>query len=117
MFRRALLTGSCALLASPALAKSAPRPLAKPRLIALDPGHGGLDPGALGVSGTQEKAIVIKVARELQAQLQQGGKDKARLTRAGDSFVPLRERVARAQAARADLFLSIHADSHPDPYV
>ena len=117
MLRRSLLGGTCALLASPALAKQVPRPVPKPRLIALDPGHGGPDPGALGASGTQEKGVVIKVARELQAQLQQGGKYKVMLTRAGDTFVPLRERVARAQAAKADLFLSIHADSHPDPYV
>src|SRR5476651_1928595 len=117
MLRRALLAGSCAFLASPALAKTAPKPVAKPKLIALDPGHGGQDPGALGVSGTQEKGIVIRVARELQAQLQLGGRYKVMLTRVGDTFVPLRERVARAQDAKADLFLSIHADSHPDPYV
>jgi len=121
MLRRALLAGSCAFLASPALAKTAPKPvprsIPRPKIIALDPGHGGLDPGALGVSGTQEKAVVIRVARELQAQLQLGGRYKVMLTRAGDTFVPLRERVARAQDAKADLFLSIHADSHPDPYV
>ena len=122
MLRRALLAGSCAFLASPALAKTAPKPVARPvprpKIIALDPGHGGQgDPGALGVSGTQEKGVVIRVARELQAQLQLGGRYKVMLTRAGDTFVPLRERVARAQEAKADLFLSIHADSHPDPYV
>src|SRR5476649_477137 len=121
MFRRALLAGSCAFLASPALAKTAPKPVARsiprPKIIALDPGHGGLDPGALGVSGTQEKAVVIKVARELQAQLQLGGRYRVMLTRAGDSYVPLRERVARAGDAKADLFLSIHADSNPDSYV
>jgi N-acetylmuramoyl-L-alanine amidase len=117
MLRRALLAGSCAFLASPALAKTAPKLLPKPKIIALDPGHGGLDPGALGVSGTQEKGVVIRVARELQTQLQLGGRYKVMLTRSGDQFVPLRERVARAQEAKADLFLSIHADSHPDPYV
>jgi N-acetylmuramoyl-L-alanine amidase len=117
MLRRALLAGSCALLASPALAKTASKPVPKPKIIALDPGHGGLDPGALGVSGTQEKGVVIRVARELQAQLQLGGRYKVMLTRSGDQFVPLRERVARAQEAKAELFLSIHADSHPDPYV
>jgi N-acetylmuramoyl-L-alanine amidase len=121
MLRRTLLAASCALIASPALAKGAPKsmakPIFKPRLIALDPGHGGPDPGALGVSGTQEKGVVMRVARELQAQLLQGGKYRVMLTRSTDSFVPLRERVARAQEAKADLFLSIHADSHPDPYV
>lgn len=117
MLRRALLAASCSLLASPALAKTAPKPVPKPKIIALDPGHGGQDPGALGVSGTQEKGVVIKVARELQAQLQLGGRYKVMLTRSGDQYVPLRERVARAQEAKAELFLSIHADSHPDPYV
>ena len=117
MLRRALIAGSCAFLASPALAKTAPKPVPKPKLIALDPGHGGQDPGALGVSGTQEKGVVIRVARELQAQLQLGGRYRVMLTRTGDQYVPLRERVARAQEAKADLFLSIHADSHPDPYV
>ncbi len=117
MLRRALLAASCSLLASPALAKKAPRPLPKPKIIALDPGHGGHDPGALGVSGTQEKGVVIRVAHELQAQLQLGGRYKVMLTRSGDQYVPLRERVARAQEAKAELFLSIHADSHPDPDV
>jgi len=117
MLRRALLTASCAFLASPALArtKAPPRPRAK--LIALDPGHGGQDPGALGISGIQEKGVVIRVARQLQAELQKGGRYRVMLTRSSDTFVPLRERVARAEEAKADLFLSIHADSHPDPGV
>ncbi len=97
--------------------KPAAPPKAKPRLIALDPGHGGSDPGALGVGGTQEKSVVIAVARELQKQLVASGKYRVMLTRASDTLVPLRERVARAEAAKADLFLSIHADSHPDPGV
>jgi N-acetylmuramoyl-L-alanine amidase len=117
MLRRSLLVGASAFISSPAIAKIAPRPTERAKIIALDPGHGGADPGALGVAGTQEKGVVIRVARELQAQLQQGGRYKVMLTRTGDSFVPLRERVARAQEAKADLFLSIHADSHPDPYV
>ncbi|HTR88453.1 MAG TPA: N-acetylmuramoyl-L-alanine amidase [Reyranella sp.] len=87
------------------------------RLIALDPGHGGTDPGALGVAGTQEKGVVIRVARMLQQQLQAGGRYRVMLTRAGDQYVALRERVARAEDAKAELFLSIHADSHPDSYV
>jgi len=101
-------------LAAPTIKKKLPP---RPKLIALDPGHGGVDPGALGVSGTQEKGVVISVARGLKAQLEAGGRYRVMLTRPGDVFVPLRERVARAQDARADLFLSIHADSHPDPGV
>ncbi|MFI5001605.1 MAG: N-acetylmuramoyl-L-alanine amidase [Reyranellales bacterium] len=117
MIRRHLLAASLGLWAAPAWAAKPPArkpPPPKPRLIALDPGHGGTDPGALGVGGTQEKAVVISVARELQRQLLAGGKYRVLLTRAADSFVPLRERVARAEDAKADLFLSIHADSHPD---
>ena len=94
-----------------------PIPPPRPKLIALDPGHGGRDPGALGVRGTQEKGVVWTIAGELRQQLMAGGRYRVMLTRAGDSYVPLRERVARAQALRADLFLSIHADSHPDPGV
>src|SRR5882724_7717549 len=116
MKRRALLavplllaTGS----ASPVWG-AAPPPKPQPKLIALDPGHGGSDPGALGVNGVQEKNVVITVARELQVQLQAGGRYRVMLTRASDTFVALRERVARAEQVKADLFLSIHADSHPD---
>jgi N-acetylmuramoyl-L-alanine amidase len=94
------------------LAKPTPPP--RPKLIALDPGHGGRDPGALGVRGTQEKGVVIAIARDLQRELQSTGRYRVMLTRSADSFVALRERVARAQEAKADLFLSLHADSHPD---
>ena len=98
--------------AKKSIAKPTPPP--KPKLVFLDPGHGGRDPGALGVRGTQEKVVVMAIARELQRELQAGGRYRVMLTRASDSFVALRERVARAQAAKADLFLSLHADSHPD---
>ena len=91
-----------------------PKPKPKPKLVFLDPGHGGRDPGALGVRGTQEKVVVMAIARELQRELLVGGRYRVLLTRASDSFVALRERVARAQAAKADLFLSLHADAHPD---
>src|SRR5579871_5991522 len=113
--RRRVLLAAPALLALPAEAKPSPGP--KPRLIALDPGHGGIDPGALSGSGIKEKNVVIVVARELQAQLQAGGRYRVLLTRTADQYVALRERVARAEAVKADLFLSIHADSHPDPDV
>lgn len=94
-----------------------PKPAVRTRLIALDPGHGGRDPGALGVRGTQEKGVVMAIARQLQAELQVGGVYRVMLTRSGDSYVPLRERVARAQTAKADLFLSLHADAHADSEV
>jgi N-acetylmuramoyl-L-alanine amidase len=96
--------------------KSPPKlvPIAKPKLIMLDPGHGGRDPGALGVVGTQEKGVVMAVARELQRELLAGGRYRVLLTRFSDSYVGLRERVAHAEQAKADLFLSLHADSHAD---
>jgi len=103
--------------AAPAPKKPPAKPAIKPRLIVLDPGHGGADPGALGIGGTQEKAVVISVARELQRQLQAAGHYRVALTRPGDQYVALRERVARAQAVKADLFLSLHADWHPDSSV
>src|SRR6476619_3726965 len=125
-YRRTVIAGLAGLtafgVAAPAvwanqLAKKSiakPTPLPKPKLVFLDPGHGGRDPGALGVRGTQEKIVVMAIARELQRELLTGGRYRVLLTRASDSFVALRERVARAQAAKADLFLSLHADSHPD---
>src|SRR5258708_19015878 len=88
-------------------AKPAAKPVAKPRpkLIALDPGHGGADPGALGVNGVQEKSLVIAVARDLQAQVQAGGRHRVMLTRAAAGYVALRERVANAEQVQADLVL------------
>jgi N-acetylmuramoyl-L-alanine amidase len=94
-----------------------PTPPPRPKLVFLDPGHGGKDPGAQGVRGTQEKAVVMAIARELQRELQVGGRYRVMLTRSSDSYVALRERVARAQEAKADLFLSLHADSHDNPEV
>jgi N-acetylmuramoyl-L-alanine amidase len=92
-----------------------PTPPPRPKLVFLDPGHGGRDPGALGVRGTQEKGVVMAIARELQKELLAGNRYRVLLSRSTDNFVALRERVARAQAAKADLFLSLHADSHDNP--
>src|SRR5712671_2561698 len=88
MKRRSLLAVPLLLSTTPAWAAPA-KPVAKPRpkLIALDPGHGGTDPGALGANGVQEKNVVITVARELQAQLQAGGRYRVMLTRASDTYV------------------------------
>ncbi len=81
------------------------------RIIAIDPGHGGVDPGTIGVSGIYEKHIVLAMARELKAQLEKTGQFHVRLTRTRDIFVPLRDRVTRARDAGAELFISIHADA------
>lgn len=85
-----------------------------PRLLMLDPGHGGHDPGAIGLSGTKEKDIALDIALRM-AELFSGEKGvDVKLTRERDEFLPLSERVKIGRAARADLFISIHADSAPD---
>ena len=80
-------------------------------VIAIDAGHGGKDPGSIGASGTHEKRITLAVARELKALVDRTPGMTAVLTRDGDTFVPLEQRYARARAAKADLFISIHADA------
>lgn len=80
-------------------------------VIVIDPGHGGIDPGAIGRGGTYEKRVTLAFARELRDLLQAGGRYKVALTRTRDVFVPLRKRVAMARRWNADLFISIHADS------
>jgi N-acetylmuramoyl-L-alanine amidase len=79
--------------------------------IALDPGHGGEDPGAIGPSGTREKDIVLAVARKLKSRLEALPNTRVMLTRDGDYFVPLGKRVEKARKVEADLFVSIHADA------
>lgn len=91
----------------------APRPtftLAK-RMIVLDPGHGGIDPGASGKRGTYEKNVVLSMALELRRQLLDSGRYDVVLTRGDDSFVRLRDRLQIARASAGHLFLSLHADS------
>lgn len=81
------------------------------KVIVLDPGHGGQDPGAIGVSGIYEKNITLAMGRELKAMLDSTGKYKVYLTRNSDVFIPLRDRIKIARRYDADLFMSIHADS------
>jgi len=83
--------------------------------IALDPGHGGEDPGAIGKRGTYEKDVVLSIARRLKRLLDQEPNMRAYLTRDGDYFVPLHMRVQRARRVQADLFVSIHADAWISP--
>ncbi|UFN47829.1 N-acetylmuramoyl-L-alanine amidase [Roseomonas sp. OT10] len=82
-------------------------------VVVLDPGHGGRDPGAIGVSGVQEKRIVLAAALELKRRLEAGGACRVVMTRTRDVFVPLADRVAFARKAEAALFVSVHADSAP----
>ena len=84
------------------------------KIVVLDPGHGGLDSGAIGVNGLMEKDLALAQGLRLARVLRQRGYTVF-LTRENDSFVPLRQRVAIARANRADLFIALHADSHPDP--
>src|SRR6202453_2748479 len=87
---------------------------ARDLIIAIDAGHGGEDPGAIGMNGTREKDIVLGIARELALKINAEPGMKAVLTRNGDYFVPLRDRMRRARAQQADLFVSVHADSIRD---
>lgn len=80
-------------------------------LVVIDPGHGGVDGGAKSASGLEEKHIVLAFALKLQSLLVETGKFDVALTREGDSFLTLAERVALARTNRADLFISLHADS------
>src|SRR3954468_17955214 len=77
------------------------KPARPPPLVMLDPGHGGKDPGALGLSGTYEKHIALATAHELQRQLEATGHYRVEMTRSGDVFVPLASRVAYAQSRGA----------------
>jgi N-acetylmuramoyl-L-alanine amidase len=86
-----------------------------PWLVVIDPGHGGIDPGAISADGVYEKNITLAVALDLARLLKASGSFRVRLTRGRDRYVPLHERVSRARAAHADLFLSIHADALPNP--
>jgi N-acetylmuramoyl-L-alanine amidase len=86
-------------------------------IVAIDAGHGGVDPGASGRRGTREKDIVLSVAKLLAARINQEPGMKAVLTRDGDYFISLQERTRRARKAKADLFVSIHADAIANPDV
>ncbi|MBI3453845.1 MAG: N-acetylmuramoyl-L-alanine amidase [Rhodospirillales bacterium] len=94
--------------------RSAHRRADNRRVVVLDPGHGGVDPGATGASGTFEKDITLAVAREVRRHLEATGRYRVVMTRNEDEFVRLRDRVAKARVVEADLFLSIHADSLGD---
>lgn len=101
--------------AKPPAATPAPRRQTRPLLVAIDAGHGGEDPGAIGPSGTYEKDVVLQIARRLQKLVDAQPNMKAYLTRDGDYFVPLHVRVQKARRVQADLFISIHADAWTRP--
>ena len=105
---------------SAAPAASSPNPAQRSRterlvIVALDPGHGGEDPGAIGPTGLREKDVVLAVALLLRERLLTLPNVRVMLTRDADYFVPLNERVAKARRVQADLFVSIHADAFIKP--
>ena len=91
--------------------KSPQKKISESKIIVLDPGHGGVDPGAIGLQGTYEKKIVLMAAKTIKKILVKSGRYKVILTRKSDRFIPLKNRVAIARRAQADLFISLHADS------
>jgi N-acetylmuramoyl-L-alanine amidase len=99
--------------------ESKPAPVAKTSnkkpMIVIDAGHGGDDPGAIGSGGTKEKAVVLQYAKELKAKLLKSGKYNVKLTREDDRFIMLRKRIEIARKAGATIFISLHADSAPEP--
>jgi N-acetylmuramoyl-L-alanine amidase len=91
----------------------------KPRnvVVAIDAGHGGKDPGATGSKGTLEKNVTLQIAKRLASNINKQQGMEAVLTRSTDRFMYLRERVSKARENHADMFISLHADSFPDPRV
>jgi N-acetylmuramoyl-L-alanine amidase len=114
--------GKTATAPRPSIANQVPAPALTDRLIivALDPGHGGEDPGASGPGGTHEKDVVLKIAHLLRERINatniNGNAMRAYMTRDSDFFVPLNVRVQKAQRVQADLFVSIHADAFFTPH-
>lgn len=100
----------------PKSAKPSPAPPEK-KTIVLDAGHGGVDPGAIGQRKSYEKNITLQAVLELQRVLESKGKYNVVLTRPSDVFIKLQDRVKISRAAKADLFLSLHADHHPNSEV
>jgi len=83
--------------------------------VVLDPGHGGEDPGAVGQGGNYEKNVVLSIARRLKAKIDGENNMRSTLTRDGDFFIPLHQRVQKARRVQADLFVSVHADAFLKP--
>ncbi|MDG0855501.1 N-acetylmuramoyl-L-alanine amidase, partial [Roseateles puraquae] len=124
MSSRARSTLASLVAAPPTVAASKPAPPPPPApepkidrliIIALDPGHGGEDPGAIGPTGLREKDVVLKVAHKLRERLTANPNIRVLMTRDADFFVPLHERVRKARRVQADLFVSIHADAFITP--
>lgn len=100
----------------PEVEVTARAPTAK-RVVVIDPGHGGVDPGATGIDGTHEKDLVLALGKSLRDALERTGKYVVVMSRDSDIFLSLKARVAVGRRARADLFISLHADSAPGSLV
>lgn len=99
------------------ITEEAPAPGYRDVVVAIDAGHGGEDPGAIGPHGTYEKDVVLQIAKKLAANLDREPGIRAVLTRKGDYYLPLRKRIQLARRYKADLFISIHADAFTNPRV
>lgn len=93
----------------------ASQPMTRMITIALDPGHGGEDPGAIGRGGSREKDVVLAIAKRLKSKIEEQPNMRVMMTRDADFFVPLHVRVQKARKVQADLFVSIHADAWIEP--
>ncbi|MDR3326296.1 MAG: N-acetylmuramoyl-L-alanine amidase [Rhodospirillaceae bacterium] len=89
----------------------------KKPIVVIDPGHGGIDPGAISISGVNEKNIVLSLAHIIKAHLDKSGLVKCVLTRDRDVFIPLRKRIEIGREANADLFISLHVDTVANPKI
>ncbi len=115
---------AAAVEAAEEMAKVAAVPISPPaerlerrRVVVIDAGHGGVDPGTQGRSGVYEKTVVLAFARQLAEELRSSGRYDVHLTRETDIFLPLRQRVTIARQHKADLFISVHADAIQKPTV
>lgn len=100
--------------APPTVVKSARDAPGRDIVIAIDAGHGGVDPGSIGKRGTHEKHVTLAIARRLKERIDRELGMRAVLTRDGDHFIGLRERIVRARRQQADMFVSVHADAYHD---
>lgn len=108
--------GQAVMSAAQPATPAPPQQYARLITVAIDPGHGGEDPGAIGPAGSYEKNITLAIGQKLKRKLDAQENMRAVLTRDGDYFVPLAMRVAKARAAQADLFVSVHADAFIRPH-
>lgn len=105
---------TAAVVPRPPAPQPAPQPRARGdqrRVVVVDAGHGGVDPGTIGPGGTYEKDVTLAMARQLKQRMEATGRYKVVLSRDSDIFIPLRERVAISRASGAEMFISLHADA------